>query len=374
MTLEPHNGLLPGSRRVYLLQALTQQGSVRVADVADALGVSSITIRRDLAQLADEGLVHRVHGGAQLIRDASIPIQPAVPVVATRTPTSTSVGMIVPSLDYYWPEIVRGAEEEARSRGLHTVLRGSSYGNDDDQTQIEHLLDQARVGGLLLAPNMDSPRAAEMLDWLVTTGVPSVLVERQATVPPHDQPMESVVSDHASGAMAAVRHLVDLGHTRVGLVLSEQSPTGPHVRRGWIQASAECGLDVSGVVDRMVARRQSLDADPVIGDIIDECLSSGTTALLVHADPEAIAIVQQCQNQGLHVPGDLSIVAYDDEVAGLFSPAITAVRPPRSSIGRAAMWLLASRMDDAHLPTHRIVVTPKLQVRDSTGPATRVQD
>ena len=70
----------------------------------------------------------------------------------------------------------------------------------------------------------------------------------------------------------------------------------------------------------------------------------------MHADAEAIALVQRCEERHLSVPGDLSIVAYDDEVAGLFSPPLTAVRPPRRSIGRAAVRLVADRLADPDRP------------------------
>jgi len=88
----------------------------------------------------------------------------------------------------------------------------------------------------------------------------------------------------------------------------------------------------------------------------------------VHADAEAIALVQRCEERHLTVPGELSVVAYDDEVAGLFSPALTAVRPPRRSIGRAAVRLVADRLADPDRPAHRIVISPSLRIRDSSAP------
>ena len=104
-----------------------------------------------------------------------------------------------------------------------------------------------------------------------------------------------------------------------------------------------------------------------MGALVRDCLASGTTALLVHADREASAIVQHCQQVGLDVPGKLSIVAYDDEVAALFTPPLTAVRPPRTSIGRAAMGLVVDRLRDAGRPAHRVIITPKLNIRASTA-------
>jgi DNA-binding LacI/PurR family transcriptional regulator len=110
------------------------------------------------------------------------------------------------------------------------------------------------------------------------------------------------------------------------------------------------------------------DFDMVIDEVLDRTVATGTTALLVHADAQAIALVQRCEERHLAVPGDLSIVAYDDEVAGLFSPPLTAVRPPRRSIGRAAVRLVADRLADPGLPAHRVIISPSLRVRESTAP------
>lgn len=362
-------GALPVTRRAQLLDALQRQGTVRVSELTEVLGVTPITIRRDIAQLASEGLIKRVHGGATLISQDGDTGEESTPArVNAEQHSLRSIGVFVPSLDYYWPEVLRGAEEEAKIHGLRIVLRGSSYESDDDRPQLARLIEQAGVDGLVIAPSMDAPNAAETMDWLTSTGIPVVLVERSATVGPHHAAMESVVSDHALGAALAVRHLASLGHRKVGLVISRQSPTSPHVRRGWMEAAAECGLSAETTVDAYVPSPQSPEWDAALDEILDRCVRTGTTALLVHADAEAMAIVQRCEARGVSVPGDLSVVAYDDEVAGLFSPALTAVRPPRQSIGRAAVQLLAARLSEPERPTHRVVISPSLRVRESSAP------
>lgn len=361
-------GPLAVARREQLVRALQEQGTVRVSELSDILGAAPVTIRRDIAQLAEAGLVRRVHGGATLVTVPDPGERPEAVVTGTgEARDARPLGMLVPSLDYYWPEVVRGAEDEARRLGRRLVLRGSSYESDDDRTQVERLVDQAGTAGLLLVPNMSAPHAPELIEWLAAVEVPVVLIERSATIPPHHDAVESVVSDHTMGAAIAVRHLVELGHRRVGIVLSAQSPTGPHVRRGWLQAAQECDLPISATVDRLIERGSGSERQADLDQLIDECLSSGTTALLVHADAEAIAIVQRCEERGLSVPGDLSVVAYDDEVAELFSPALTAVRPPRESIGRAATWLLAARLEEPQRPVHRVVISPSLRIRESTA-------
>jgi DNA-binding LacI/PurR family transcriptional regulator len=279
--------------------------------------------------------------------------------------------MLVPSLDYDWPDVARGAEETARELDMRIMLRGSSYETDDDRPQLTRLVERMNVDGLIIAPRMDAPTADRTIEWLAETGIPVVLLERTATAGPHHAVLESVVTDHALGAAMAVRHLISLGHRRVGLALSLRSPTRPHIRRGWLEAAAECGLDIDTTVDTVVPDAGSPDWDAALDDILAQCLATGTTALLVHADAEAITLVQHCEKRHLAVPGELSIVAYDDEVAGLFSPPLTAVRPPRRSIGRAAVRLVADRLADPSRPAHRVVISPSLRVRESTAPPRR---
>jgi DNA-binding LacI/PurR family transcriptional regulator len=351
-------GPLQVARRARLLEALQRDGVLRISDLTEALGAAAVTIRRDIAQLAAEGLVRRVHGGVAL---------PSAEVPADEEPAGGyALGMLVPSLDYYWPNVAQGAEEAARELDMRVVLRGSSYRSEDDRPQLTRLVDQG-VDALIVAPRMDAPTTGRTIEWLTGTGMPVVLLERTATAGPHHAVLESVVTDHALGAAMAVRHLVSLGHRRIGVVLAEPSPTRPHVRRGWLEAAAECGLDVGATVDALVPDARTPESRAAFDDVLDRCLRTGTTALLVHADPEAVALVQRCEERHLSVPGDLSLVAYDDEVAGLVSPALTAVRPPRRSIGRAAVRLVADRLADPGRPTHRVVISPSLRVRDSTA-------
>ncbi len=354
MTSADRRGPLQVARRARLLEALRRDGVLRVSELTDALGAAAVTIRRDIAQLASEGLVRRVHGGVAL---------PSTDDVPAGEVGGGSIGMLVPSLDYYWPNVAQGAEEAGRELDLRIVLRGSSYQVEDDRPQLSRLVDQG-VDALIVAPRMDAPTATRTIEWLAGTGIPVVLLERTATAGPHHAVLESVVSDHALGAAMAVRHLMSLGHEKVGVVLAEHSPTTPHVRRGWLEAIGE----PAGTVDAVVPDARDPESAAALDRVLDDCAATGTTALLVHADAEAVALVQRCEERHLPVPGGLSVVAYDDEVAGLFSPALTAVRPPRRSIGRAAVRLVADRLTDPDRPPHRVVISPSLTVRDSTAP------
>lgn len=377
-------GPLQVARRARLLEALQRHGVLRISELTDTLGAAAVTIRRDIAQLAAEGVVRRVHGGVALIPPESTPAatDDTAPTSVARRGTELmgatrrgtvplsdiSLGMLVPSLDYYWPEVARGAEEAARELEMRLVLRGSSYETEDDQPQLTRLVDQLNVDGLIVAPRMDAPTTGRTIEWLASVGIPVVLLERTAAAGPRQPVLESVVSDHALGAAMAVHHLVSLGHRRIGAVLTEHSPSRPHVHRGWLDAEAEYGLDAEAAIDAVVPDARSPESDAAIESVLDQCLATQTTALLVHADAEAIALVQHCEKRDLSVPGDLSVVAYDDEVAGLFTPPLTAIHPPRRSIGHAAVRLVAERLADPGRPAHRVVISPSLRLRGSSGP------
>lgn len=359
--------LLAAERRAHVLAALERDGAVRVAQLMDELGVAPVTLRRDLAQLERDGLLLRVHGGAVAPADGSGPAAeaPAHPVIAHRT---GSIALLVPSLNYYWPGVVRGAEAEAKRIGMDIVLRGASYELQDERPVLDRLVHADGVRGLIVAPNTDTPHAQDVVQWLSSSGLPSVLVERDAVLLPEGAPVESVTTDHALGAVLAARHLASLGHRRVALIISRNSPTSRKITAGWEAACAELGLTPSDHFESVLPPRTSPDFSAVVHATLDSALANSVTAIVVHSDPEAMAFVDLALDRGISVPGDLSVIAYDDEVAELFTPALTAVSPPRGSVGEAAVDLIARRLDDPDRPVHRVVLSPRLNVRGSTAP------
>jgi DNA-binding LacI/PurR family transcriptional regulator len=180
-----------------------------------------------------------------------------------------------------------------------------------------------------------------------------------------------VTTDHGLGAVLAARHLAELGHHKVGLVLSRDSPTGRKIFAGWDRACREFDLDPSEHFEEFFVDRHHPDFSSSVETAIDTALSVGITGLLIHSDPEAMAFIDIALNRGLSIPEDLSIVAYDDEVARLFTPALTAVAPPRAAVGAAAVGLVARRLEDPKRPVHRVVLSPQLNVRQSTAQAPR---
>jgi DNA-binding LacI/PurR family transcriptional regulator len=360
--------LLAPARRSHVLASLSRDGVVRISQLIDELGVSPVTLRRDLAQMEDEGLLVRIHGGAVPPAVAADEGDEDAPSPTAEPAVARTIAVLVPSLNYYWPGVTRGMEQEARRRGVRVIVRAASYSLQDERPVLERFVNAEGVDGLIVAPNTETPHRQDVIQWLAECGVPSVLVEREAVVLPGNEPVESVTSDHALGAVLAARHLAGLGHRTVGLVISRDSPTSRKISRGWDEACRELDLTPTEHFESFLPDRTSPDFSAAVDAALDTAVERGTTALLVHPDPEAMAFADLALARGIRVPEDLSIIAYDDEVAAMFSPALTAVRPPREALGAAAVDLLLRRLEDPARPVHRVTVSPALNVRASTAP------
>lgn len=350
-------------RRERIMDELRQGGAISVREIAVTLGVSELTVRRDVNALAQQGLVTRVHGGATLRSSIE-------PGVGSRDATVTkyAIGMVVPSLDYYWPQVVSGARAQATQLQARLSLRGSLYDARDNRKQVKALMATPGIHGIIVAPQTDGEAGLDMLRWLDTLPLPVVLAERRGWSASAGFRLDTVGTDHAAGAALAVRHLHELGHERIGLLAEPESPTTSPVRRGWAKAVEDFGL-AADVVNTDAASFESHDREAVMDEILEQCRATGTTALLILSDPQAVAFEQHCIDRGIRIPGDLSLVAYDDEVARFGDPAITAVRPPKQYVGRTAVDLLLARLEGGRSrPAHRITLSPELVLRDSTGP------
>lgn len=355
-------------RRERLMEELRAHGAITVRGVAAKLGVSELTIRRDVNILADEGLVSRVHGGATL----PSPLD-RTKAGARQSSHSYSIGMVVPSLDYYWPQVISGARAEAEEQNLRILVRGSSYDASDNRRQVQALLDTQNIDGLILAPDMTGEHGQELLRWLNSLPIPVVLAERRAPADTPAHRLEWVATDHAFGAGMAVRHLWQEGHRRIGCLTDSSSPTSPHVVRGWQQALAALKIPLESSVHEDSAKLENGERSKHFDHVLELCKQSGTTAMLVHSDTQAVAFVQHCVDRGVAVPGDLAIVGYDDEVAYLAEPAISAVRPPKQYVGKVAVQLMAARLAEGRMrPVHRVDLNPELILRESSVGAPRI--
>jgi LacI family transcriptional regulator len=203
------------------------------------------------------------------------------------------------------------------------------------------------------------------------TGLPIVLVDSD-DLPEHS----SVVVDDEAGARAAADHLISLGHRDV-LVLAVEAPEhgaaqaeGVTARRlrGYRGAFAAAGAPISA--DHVAADRASIEGGAAAFDRA-WALGLRPTAILAMSDAMAVGAVTAARALGLRIPGDLSVVGFDDiDLAAHVDPPLTTVHQPIRQKGAEAVRLLLAAMDQgvARRPEHLRLDT-RLVVRGSTGPA-----
>ncbi|MGQ4435796.1 MULTISPECIES: substrate-binding domain-containing protein [unclassified Streptomyces] len=363
-------------RHERVLALVRERGSLRVAELAAELGVSAVTLRRDVETLAGQGRVRRLHGavvwpGGESAVETRARQEPAVENDRSARPASAEgvvIGMIVPTTASIFADIVRGAREAVAAQGGRLVLGVSGHVDTEDAVQAGHLL-AGGAEGLLVAPSWSTgvPVGGQE-QWLLDRGVPTVLVERAAPPGNPAAALDRVRTDRAHGAAVAVGHFAALGHRRITAVLQE----GPHADRilaGYESAVRSLGLDDARGAPSV---REHGDYESSVDYLVDAVRERGVTAALVHGDEDAIVLVPRLQARGIRVPDDLALIAYDDEVAGLADVPLTAVAPPKRSVGEWAAKLLLRRLAErgsgqGPAPRQHIELLPELRIRSSCG-------
>jgi DNA-binding LacI/PurR family transcriptional regulator len=345
-------------RHQAILRRLREHGSLRVTEFAEELQVSPVTVRRDVEALAERGLVARVHGGAVLPETRAGAAGEPRPRPRGEEPV---FGLIVPAADYYYPEVIKGAREAAAEHGVRLVLGISQYSSDEERAQARQMLADG-IDGLLITPCS----FAVAQPWLAELAVPHVLVERR----PGDDASgaERVVTDHVHGARLAVQHLAGTGRRRIGLMLRDDSPHGEPVLEGYVGGLAVAGLDAPGAGPYRLPppAGEAAERERLLADFTTAVTDGRLDAALIHNDHDAIVVLQRLRARGIDVPGDVAIVAYDDEVASLADIPLTAIAPPKHAVGAAAVELLARRLADPGRARHRLAILPELHVRSSS--------
>ncbi|MBP2471730.1 DNA-binding LacI/PurR family transcriptional regulator [Crossiella equi] len=348
-------------RRQRILAAVRSKGSVRVSDLARELEVSVITVRRDVEELARGGELRRGHGVARALDG------PASLMTDNPGPASAAgaVALVVPERHAYLHETMEGARAVLEAAGRRVVLHIAPQAPGTEQRIVDRVLAED-VCGLLIAPRWRTTEAEEADNaWLAAAGVPVVVMERRPRPGSVLHSVDSVCSDHWYGVHLALRHLVGLGHRRVVLAARDDSPTARALRGAFAEiAEATPSIEATSVL--LSAVDAGPDASAPGPDLVGALTGIGATAAVLHGDVDALLLVQQLADDGIRVPEDVSVIAYDDVVAALGSTPLTAVAPPKGPVGRLAAELLLRRLGGDTGPVQRLELLPSLQVRGST--------
>ncbi|MEX0745265.1 MAG: LacI family DNA-binding transcriptional regulator [Phycisphaeraceae bacterium] len=207
-------------------------------------------------------------------------------------------------------------------------------------------------------------------------GVPVVTVNGHTVRTPNGKALPSVMVDTREGGRLATAHLLELGHRRVGLISPPYSSLSTDQLPWWVT------MMIVGY--RKALRRAGVPMDPRLlaeGDpenkhrtyaAITRLMNDPNppTALLVGDDRMAVMAIHALALMGLRVPGDVSVVGFGDlpVARNLSLPELTSVHVPLRESGQEALRMLVAQLDHEDLPSSRLVLQPRLVIRQSTQP------
>jgi len=273
-----------------------------------------------------------------------------------RRRSANAVGLVIPDpANPFFIEVALGVQAMALESDMVVVLCAT-----DDAAELDaycgHLLRTRNVDGLIFTSGGHRfPGELRRLGG----EVPVVLADDLFA----DAPYPFVGSDNRGGAQAAARLALDHGHRRIAILAGPAEVwTAEQRLAGYLAELAGAGLAPVTVVrgDYRVPSGRQASA---------EIIASGATAVLAANDLMAIGLIQSCLQAGVRVPGDLSVVGFDDiPPASYLAPQLTTVRQPGREIGRAAMDALLTQLA-GHTPNDRHLLPTELVIRDTVGTA-----
>lgn len=336
---------------------VTIKDVARLAEVSTAVASRAINGRGEVS----EGKRERVLEAA--LQLGYVPNSMARGLVKGR---QTTIGVIVTdnsSPVYAW--IVRGIEEVANEQGFSVVLANSADSQDQALRSLDSLI-ASRVSGVLLVPTQRDRRDLELLRG---AGMPFVLLLRHFE---DDADTDFVISDNVLGAEEVTRHLLELGHRRIGHVAGPAEVSTAQERvTGFHKALAEAG--VAPRPELLAHGPYTIEAGKELGARL-MALAEPPTAIFAATDRQAIGVMEAVREKGLSVPGDVAVVGGDDiELAQYLAVPLTTFHQRAREIGREGMNTLLTRMDaiygdrEERASYQQVVLQPELVVRESSG-------
>ncbi|MEV4071053.1 LacI family DNA-binding transcriptional regulator [Nonomuraea fuscirosea] len=326
-----------------------------IKDVAEAAGVSRSTVSRALTGrgYAASDVRERVLRAA-----AELGYVPDVMARTLKQQVSRSVGILVSDLrNPFYAELAAGASSEARERGYTMVLFDTSLSAQAESEAAEALV-ALRVAGVIVTPN-----SSAVSTYLSSHGIPVVEVDRQFAPGSTD----GVVVGNRVGARTATAHLVGLGHRRIALFIDETDWTTGYERyQGYLEAlsagdiKVDPELVVSSGWDVADSRRRALDM--LRGP-------DRPTAVFAANNVLAEGVWRAIAELGLSVPGDISLVAFDDSPwMSMVSPTVSAVSQDTFNLGATSVRRLDERIERPESDSVTTVLNVRLVQRESTAP------
>lgn len=338
------------------------KSSPSLRDVAQAAGVSLGTASRALNNKSN---VLPTTRALVLKAAANLGYKLQIRVPTTVASKISTIGVVVkrdpgefPSIDPFNYAVLCGIEDECERLGLSMMYASLPVNEYSHALAWSPLIDNGDVDGLIIVGVVFSnPEVTSR----IPNHIPVVLVDSYTS----EFECDMVVSNNVRGAYDIVKYLTEQGHTHIGLIGS--NPSGhehrsiTERRQGYLLALADHGIDHTYIENSLLHGKSAYDAT--------RCLlerSPELTAIFACNDDIAQHVIQAIKDMGRRVPGDVSVVGFDDTVSAVnMQPPLTTMRVAKELMGATAVRQLYERAANLDRPPVTTLIGTRLVVRDS---------
>lgn len=325
---------------------------VTMSDVARLAGVSTATVSRVVNGRygVSAGTIAQVRSAIERLGYES-----SLVAASLRRSRTNVLGLVTHSFQSYTAEVLKGVMDALTQSGFDLIIYANSdlYGTYSEGWEQRHL---TRLSGTL------TDGCIVVTPWgEVRTSTPVVVID-----PVRDSTVPSVTADNLTGATTVVEHLLDLGHRRIGFIAGRSSLAAAWSREeGYRRALAEAGVPVDpALIGRGDFNPES--AVPLARELLKR--ADRPTAIFAASDGMALKVLEVAKELGLSVPGDLSVVGFDNiPEAALAEPGLTTVDQSMYRLGYEAARMLKSLVTGEWEGPRQILLPTRLVVRGSTA-------
>ena len=283
--------------------------------------------------------------------------QPNLLARSLRSRRTLTIGILVPELgDGYHTEVMSGIGDQLIKSGYFYFTAHHRHQKSLVEEYTRMFIGRGAQGIIAVDTLLEHP---------ISVPVVAVAGHRQI------QGVTNVVLDHALAAELTLNHLYALGHRNIAFMRGQTFSSDSDERwKGLVAVAKRLGIEIKPELVVTLDRDMS---SPELGyPVVQQLLGTRLpfTALVAFNDISAIGSIRALQDFRLSVPGDVSVIGFDDiNIAGFTLPSLTTINQPLAEIGRTATQCLLNRLHETATSRDEIIVEPTLVIRESTGPA-----
>ncbi len=329
--------------------------SARVVDVAALAGVSVATVSRTFSKpdMVKEDLRERVEAAAR-----ELGYSPNSSARALRLRRTHVVGVLVPTLDYaIFAQLINAIENAMSAAGYFVLIATTGFDRHNIPAKARQLLERG-AEAILCVGRVEDLKLRELL---IDRNVPLVTTytyEGGALFP-------SIGFDNAKAARGVSKHLREMGHTRIAVLLG---PLQGNERQELRMAGFRSGFEVDSdhQIEAMLECTYTIDEGARALDKIRRKWP-GVTAIACSSDVLAAGVMIRCEALGITIPDHLSVIGFDDlEFIGTLRPPLTTVHVPAIEMGQLSARAVIGWLDEG-TPLKSVQVETRLVRRQSVG-------